>query len=648
MKGPVLVFTLFLLFTHFSFASENLTPSAIVPFEHYGELPQISMVRISPDGKLLAYRTTENKQNRIIIFDLEKGTLLDSINVEKIRPNHIYFINDQKIILVGTKNKKINLVGNRDFSAAFVYDIASQKIKQLLVQGKGISRWQNNLSSIVGLSKDQEHVFMPARRGEKNGLKSRYNLMKVSLNTDVQKPALFKRSEMDTIDFFLDGQDKVVARERYNQSTNEHRVEVLRDDQWVEIFKEVVEIRQKVFVALTSDSDALITWIYNDEGRLAYYSMSLQDGSLSDAIFERQNADVEQVYTDINRKLVGVRFSGYSPSYEFVNPKIDKLIASIVKGLPDNTVRISDFTPDWSKIIFYLEGKGKSGEYILYNNGQFQQIALARPNITADKVNDVFEFSYKARDGLTIPTLLTFPNTAMTSKVKLPAIMMPHGGPASYDKKGFDWLAQYFASRGFLVIQPQFRGSRGFGIEHTNKGRREWGQKMQDDLTDGVRELVKMGEIDPDRVCIVGASYGGYAALMGAAKTPELYKCVVSINGVSDIEDIIREGKKRYGEKHWVLSYWKDIIADDDLSDNFLAKISPINHVEKVNSPVLLIHGEIDQVVPVEQSKNMYRELKSENKNVTFIQLPGEGHSLSKQQPRMQALKAIDNFIKDI
>lgn len=248
----------------------------------------------------------------------------------------------------------------------------------------------------------------------------------------------------------------------------------------------------------------------------------------------------------------------------------------------------------------------------------------------------------KLLDGLKIPLLLTLPSTTLKS---LPAILMPHGGPESYDKVSFDWLAQYFSSRGFLVIQPQFRGSDGFGAEFILKGRGEWGRKMQHDLTDAVKALIKSEYVDANRICIVGASYGGYAALAGAAFTPKLYQCAISINGVADVDQMLKDEKSEYGSDHWVLSYWQESIINGTIAEKHLEEISPITHVNNIQIPILLIHGEYDEVVPFSQSENMYEELKDAGKQVKFVELNKGDHHLSNAINRMEALKAIDKFI---
>ena len=223
--------------------------------------------------------------------------------------------------------------------------------------------------------------------------------------------------------------------------------------------------------------------------------------------------------------------------------------------------------------------------------------------------------------------------------------MLPHGGPAAYDRFDFDWMAQFFANRGYLVIQPNFRGSTGFGEAFQDAGRGEWGGKMQDDLTDGVNALVKAGYVDAENVCIIGASYGGYAALAGAVFTPDLYKCVIAIAPVSDLNRMLSDGKRRYGSNHWVVSYWEDILAEGDARRKKLRSISPVNFAENATAPVLLIHGDDDTVVPYAQSTRMRNALKRADKEVELIKLKGEDHWLSVADTRMQTLRAMEQFL---
>ena len=227
----------------------------------------------------------------------------------------------------------------------------------------------------------------------------------------------------------------------------------------------------------------------------------------------------------------------------------------------------------------------------------------------------------------------------------LPVVILPHGGPESRDVAEFDWLSQFLASRGYAVLQPQFRGSVGYGEKFRQAGYRQWGGLMQDDVSDGVRHLIATGVADPSRVCIVGASYGGYAALAGAAFTPELYACAVSISGVSDLPAMIGSTKKNYGSDSDSVAYWIDHIGPAT-DPNTIAK-SPARSASTVRAPVLLLHGADDSVVPIQQSKAMQRALLEAGKPVTFVTLTGEDHWLSRSATRTRVLQELETFLAE-
>lgn len=614
--------------------------AADLTYADYAELPEKSMVVISPSGAKVAYRQTANGRDTLIVLDLKTSTLIRAISIEEVDPDNVYFIDDKRLILVASKNSKLfGFRGRHDVSVAFSFNLDDGKIHQLMTAGYGLYEGQSSLGGIVGVSKDHKYAYMPAWKKQ-----SVYSLFKVNL-TSRRKPRVHKKGTSDTIDFFVDNDGSLLARERYNNDTNLHKLEAWQDDDWVVIFNEETAIRHVAFVGVTPDKKKLVMKRHNDEhGRWAYHTIALKDGAISEAIFSRDDRDVENVLTDINRVVYGVRYSGFKPSYEFFDEKLNKRIRGINAVLPEASLTINDYSPDWSNIILYLDGAGSSGQFIRYLNGQLDLITNARPKIKYEQVNEVREITYKARDGLIIPALLTLPKGKAQNN--LPTIVLPHGGPEFYDKMGFDWLSQYFASQGYLVIQPQFRGSEGFGTSHLLKGRGEWGRKMQDDLTDGVNMLVKEGKADAKRVCIVGASYGGYAALAGATFTPDIYKCAVSINGVADIPKMLRDDRRKYGKDHWVISYWDKVISNGKLDEDHLEKISPIYAVKNIRVPVLLIHSEHDLVVPFEQSEDMFDAMEDADKQVTFVELEKGNHYLSNANNRAKALEAIDNFVK--
>ncbi len=250
-------------------------------------------------------------------------------------------------------------------------------------------------------------------------------------------------------------------------------------------------------------------------------------------------------------------------------------------------------------------------------------------------------FTYKASDGLEIPAYLTLPPGAK-SGTRLPLIVYPHGGPKARDTFDFDFIAQFMASRGYAVLQPQFRGSWGFGKAHEDAGKGEWGGKMQTDLQDGIASLAASGEIDPARVCIVGASFGGYSALAGATLYPDSYKCAVAIAPVADlgllVTDQIRRGRSDAGIDE--LRADLGAATKDKLVAQSLAK-----HARAVRIQILMVHGDQDTVVPLAHSRLMADALKKAGKSYELIELKGESHYLARAATRTQTLEALEAFL---
>jgi dipeptidyl aminopeptidase/acylaminoacyl peptidase len=257
---------------------------------------------------------------------------------------------------------------------------------------------------------------------------------------------------------------------------------------------------------------------------------------------------------------------------------------------------------------------------------------------------EVRRITYAAADGMQIPAYLTLPRAAAARNLAL--IVLTHGGPAARDTADFDWWAQALADQNYAVLRPNYRGSdldrrflaAGFG---------EWGRKMQTDLSDGVRYLAKEGIVDPARVCIVGASYGGYAALAGVTLDPGVYRCAIAVAGISDLKRWLDWVNTKNLQSHNVSQrYWDRFMGVSGPGDPLLDAISPIKHLAAVNVPVLLIHGRDDTVVPFEQSSVMFDALRREKKDVELVTLQHEDHWLSRSETRLQMLQASVAFLR--
>jgi dipeptidyl aminopeptidase/acylaminoacyl peptidase len=244
---------------------------------------------------------------------------------------------------------------------------------------------------------------------------------------------------------------------------------------------------------------------------------------------------------------------------------------------------------------------------------------------------------YQARDKVDIEAYLTMPHRGI--KENNPAIIVPHGGPMARIYEGFDWFTEFFASRGYVILQPNFRGSSGYGFEFALQSIGDWGGVMQDDLGDAANWLAANYSVDKKSICILGGSYGGYAAMMGAVKQQGIFKCAASFSGISDLDLLLTKARK-------FTNY--DIVKKQIGSDaTYRKNRSPVNHAENIDIPMMLIHGESDLIVHVDQSRRMFKALQKYNKPVEYIELENGDHFMSIEGNRLKVLTSFERFLNE-
>ena len=316
--------------------------------------------------------------------------------------------------------------------------------------------------------------------------------------------------------------------------------------------------------------------------------------------------------------------------------------AAPFKGL----VRIWSRSNDSSKVIVRVSGGDQSDAFFLVDlkDRRADLIEDNYPDVPARFRGEVREVQFKAADGLELDGVLTLP-TGRQAK-DLPLIMLPHGGPIGvHDRVEFDWMAQAFASRGYAVFQPNFRGSGGHGADLLRKGLGEFGRKMLSDMADGLEALARDGVIDRHRVCIVGASYGGYAALAGVTVQQGLYRCAVSSSGPSDLSRMLHWEDERTGSQSQAIRFWRRAMGVTTPGAPPIDSISPARLAARADAPVLLIHGKDDSVVPLVQSEIMEHALKAAGKPVEHLYLEKSDHWLSTETGRVATLRAAVEFV---
>lgn len=620
-------------------------PAAAAPtVETYAAEPRISDMELSPNGELVAYTLSEAGKRTIVITSITDGVIRIFDSTENT-DNSYEFLGNEHLIVRSTEVSFFpGYSGEYRIRVAFSLNISTGEVQQLLHSGNELRYPQTNLANVIGYSAIPGYLLMSALSGE--GEEYKRSVYRVNMETG--RGLRIEPGTKFTIDWFIGEDETIYAREDYLNHDDRHSVLTERNGRWMTIFdQEEVDILEGSFSGLSPDKKSILL-VDDPSGHEVVYHLSLEDGSLSDPIFSKPGSDIGALIQGWNDEVFGVQYSGLLPTYEFYDAELTEDIAAVVEQWPMNSVVVVSVTEDLSKVLLNLAGSDSSGIYFLLDRttGDFHFIADQRPDIPIEDVAPLVTMSVEARDGLNIPVILTIPPGVQAPK-NMPAIMMPHGGPESYNRIGYHYRAQFFASLGYLVIQPNFRGSSGFGSAHILAGRGEWGAKMQEDLTDTLNKLVDLGAVDPERVCIVGASYGGYSALAGGAFTPDTYKCVVAVAPVTDLHEMIDDKARDIGDDHWAISYWNELIADRSEERDKLENISPVNFADSFTAPVLLIHGDSDTVVPIEQSEIMDRALRRADKDVTFITLKDEDHSLSHEETRFQALRAMGNFVQE-
>ncbi len=368
------------------------------------------------------------------------------------------------------------------------------------------------------------------------------------------------------------------------------------------------------------------------------------DGTLSDPI---DKADDEReraaLFHPVTRRLAGFTRHDDWFIYDYFDPLLKKLADALAPVMGDEyRVRIVEYAEDPRKMILYGESPQDAGTYYFsdFSTGELQLLAANYDGLPAEWITQKQPVDYKAADGLNIHAYLTLP--PFRAAKNLPLIVLPHGGPQSRDYVDFDWQPQVLASRGYAVLQPNFRGSDGYGDAFIRAGFGEWGRKMQTDLSDGVRWLAGKGVVDPKRVAIFGASYGGYAALAGATLDPGVYNCAVSIAGPSDLKAFIDfEVDNTDSYRSSRVMYWKQFMGDPKSYDD----ISPAKQAVRASCPVLLIHGTDDTVVPIDQSKRMEKALTAAGKTVQFVTYKGQDHWETVGSARIEMMQAALDFL---
>ena len=377
----------------------------------------------------------------------------------------------------------------------------------------------------------------------------------------------------------------------------------------------------------------------NLDGRRALYKIALDGSMKRELVLARPDVDVDGlIRIGRQRRVVGVSYATDQREVSYFDPAIKALVGSLARALPGlPIVGVNDSSSDEKKLVIFAGSDVDPGHYYLLDRAtkQMAEISPVRPDLAGIKLASVKAITYKAADGTDVPAYLTLPPGS--DGKNLPAIVMPHGGPSARDEWGFGWLSQFFAARGYAVIQPNYRGSSGYGERwFKDNGFRSWKLSMGD-VNDAGRWLIAQGITTPDKLAIVGWSYGGYAALQSRVLDPDLFKAIAAVAPVTDLDRLADDLKDTSSD-----GQVKDIVGNNALQQ----EASPAQHADRNKAPVLLFHGDKDLNVAIGQSELMASRLRSAGKQVELVEYKGLDHQLDDSAVRTEMLDRIDKFLR--
>jgi len=375
----------------------------------------------------------------------------------------------------------------------------------------------------------------------------------------------------------------------------------------------------------------------------AIFKYDIASAEFLEKIYEHPEVDVFILLkSDKKEKITGIAYHTDKRHYCFFDQERGELQENLEKRLPGYEVIITDRSRDENKVIVRTYSDRNRGAYYFYDlsTSDFMKLVEVSPWLEEKYMTDVQPIKYASRDGLTINGYLTLPKGLAPKN--LPVVIHPHGGPWYRDYWTYNPEVQFLANRGYAVLQMNFRGSTGYGRKFWELGFKEWGKKMQDDITDGVNWLIEQGIADPQRIGIYGGSYGGYATLAGLTFTPDLYTCGVDYVGVSNILSWLK-AIPPYWEPMREMFY--EMVGDPEKDKELLEAASPLFHVDKIKVPVFIAQGANDPRVPKAESDQMVEALKVRGIEVPYMVKDNEGHGFANEENRFDFYRAMEEFL---
>ncbi|GHB58472.1 peptidase [Psychrosphaera saromensis] len=625
-----------------------LTTSAQVTqpsVEDFFKNPTFSSLQLSPDGKYLAVLSPINDRKNIVILETEG--LKNAKPVTKFDEQDISgftWANDNEIVFT------LDSDGNEAFSL-YKINVHAKKGKVVELIGSKVGASGIRSAAIVHmLPNDPDHIIV-----QYNGRNIKApDLYKLPLNSRWDrkrdrnyKMELIAKNPGDYQVWLLDHDGEVrgamsidgLQGKFYYKAKGKKEFSILRE----------YEVTSENIQPLAFDFDNKSLFVASNIGRDTYavYKYDPDNNKLGELVLSVPEIDVSSLGFSIKRKkLIAISYINEYPEVTYFDEETAHMMASLEKAFVNKKVSITSQSKDEKLNIVYAGSDTDPGQYYLFDKvkNTLKSLVAPMPWLDTTLLSEMKPIKFQSRDGLTLRGYLTLPKNSDGKKV--PLIVNPHGGPFGIrDSWGFNPEAQFFASRGYATVQVNFRGSGGYGRKFEQAGYGgKWGAEMQNDITDTVKHLINNGTVDPEKVCIYGASYGGYATMAGLTFTPELYKCGINYVGVTDIELLFDSLPKHWEPQREVM---KKQIGDPE-DKELMKRMSPLHHVDKIVAPVMIVQGAKDPRVVKKHATKLREALKDRGIELSddeWIMKENEGHGFAKQENKIELYTKMEKFL---
>jgi dipeptidyl aminopeptidase/acylaminoacyl peptidase len=611
--------------------------AAAIPIEHFAADPVFAQPAMSPDGSRLVYLRWIEGKPLVIMLDLEtkEARALVSGRSDTFTINRCDFKTKDRIVC-GFRG--VDHDAGRPFwtSRLVALDADGKNIRTLIQNGAaGAAQFQDR---ILHWLPDDPHRVLIEVDDDRNVYPSVF-----SLDVFTGRMSRVLRDRTPVTGWMTDRTGTVRFGFGYAaESTAAQYVARSSVDAPWRVLEKFKRFESRPFTPLgfgARPNVLLVSATHN--GRDAIWEMDLDESNDFQLLFANHEVDVDDaILWPADGHVVGFQYETDRPYSYYIDPAAASVAETLNKLLPDTSNHLVGGSRDGKKLLVHAYSDVKPSRYYVLDLGKGKLIAVGvkQPALDTAVLAPQKPIRIKTAEGLSIPGYLTLP--VGKDPKNLPTIVYPHGGPYARDHWGFDEVVQMMASRGYAVLQVNFRGSTGFGDDWLDAGWQAWGTVMHDDITAGARWLIGEGIADPKRMCIVGWSYGGYAALIGVVKEPDLYRCAVSIAGVSDLPRLQRDDGRFYGGRAA-----RRALTGSNRSE--LLEVSPLKQANRIKVPVLLVHGEDDIQVLVDHSKVMARELNRNDIRNELVLIKEGDHALSRGEWRLTLFTRLEKFLAE-